>query len=139
MAQYVQKEGLMKPFLLSVLGALLLLAPVSSDAKKGNIPPNCAAFAKSLVGVWITAGSGYFEEMAFEQNEDGNVFNSWLHYRPEMLDKRWSVSGCNLRIYDPEGNPDFEFNYTIRSASKRRLVLVDQYGGDVGVYKRFRG
>jgi hypothetical protein len=128
----------MKTFLVSVLGALLLLAPVSSDAKKVSPPPNCATFAKALLGTWIIAGSGFFEEMAFEQNEDGNVFNSWLHHRPDRLGQRWSVSGCQLRIYDPDGNRDFEFNYTIRSAGTRRLVLVDQDGGDVGVYKRFR-
>jgi hypothetical protein len=129
----------MRAILLSVLGALLLLAPVSSDAKKASPPPNCAAFTKSLLGTWIIAGSGFFEEMTFEQNEDGNVFNSWMHHRPDRLGQRWSVSGCQLRIYDPDGNRDFEINYTIRSAGKWRLVLVDQDGGDIGVYKRFRG
>jgi hypothetical protein len=128
----------MNRLLLSALGPLMLLMPVSSDAKKADSPPNCEAFAKSLVGVWLIAGPGFFEEMAFEQNEDGNVFNSWLHHRPDRLGQRWSVSGCQLRIYDPGGNHDMEFNYTIRSAGTRRLVLVDQDGGDVGVYKRFR-
>jgi hypothetical protein len=128
----------MKAFLVSVLGALLLIVPSSSDAKKVSSPPNCTAFAKSLVGVWLIAGSGFFEEMTFEQNEDGNVFNSWLHHRPDRLGQRWSVSGCQLRIYDPDGNPDFEFNYTIRRADGRRLVLVERDGSDIGVYKRFR-
>ncbi len=133
-------EMRMKIIVQTVLGALLLISPVQSEVKKSVSAPNCAAFAKSLIGVWIIAGSGYFEEMAFEQDEEeGNVFNSWLHHRPDRLGQRWSVSGCQLRIYDPGGNPDFEFNYTIRSAGLRRLILVDQDGGDVGVYKRFMG
>jgi hypothetical protein len=123
----------------TVLILALLLAPVSIDAKKLGSPPNCAAFAKSLVGTWLVTKSGFFEEMTFEQNEDGNVFNSWLHHRPDKLGLRWSTTGCALRIYDPGGNPDFEFNYTIKSANARRLVLIDQNGGDVGKYKRFGG
>lgn len=126
----------MSKFLLSVLCALTLSMPVSSQAKQTRSPTNCAAFAKSLVGTWRIAGSGYFEEMSFEQNEDGNVFNSWLHHRPDAFGKRWSVKGCNLRIFDPEGNADFEYNYTIAAAGARRLVLVDRDGGDVGKYKR---
>ncbi len=127
----------MKKTLLPTLFALLLVLPVSIDAKKSGSPPNCAAFAKSLVGTWLIAGSGFFEEMTFEQNEEGNVFNSWLHHRPDVFGKRWTVIGCNLRIFDPEGNADFEYNYTIAAAGARRLVLVDRDGGDVGKYKRF--
>jgi hypothetical protein len=122
----------------AILILALMLMPVSNDAKKSSKAPDCEAFAKSLVGTWMIAGSGFFEEMAFEQGEDGNVFNSWLHHRPDRLGLRWSVAGCKLRIYDPDGNPDFEFNYTIAAAGARLLVLIDRDGGDVGKYKRFR-
>jgi hypothetical protein len=109
--------------------ALLALLPVTASAEKSRA---CNVDEQQLLGYW--KGNGPFEEMHFT-NEDGvNIFNSWLHQRPDHLNAVWSVSQCKLKI-GPRGDGDSSYEFTIRLSGKS-LYLADAVDKSTARYRR---
>lgn len=89
----------------------------------------CQAAPAHLQGDWkLVSESGPFEDMSFT----AGTFKSWLHQRPEVMDARWHLDACQLRIQYADGGP--EGRYTLLKLDKNRLSLRDE--GAVAVYQR---
>jgi hypothetical protein len=80
--------------------------------------------------------SGFFEQMEFTSEGARNVFNSWLHDRPEVAGASWSLKNCVLRISNP-GNPALSFVYFVRMQGAQGLELREA-GQPVAKYRRLK-
>jgi hypothetical protein len=114
-----------------VLAALFALSPVTVFAAKSKA---CNVDAQSLLGYW--AGRGQFEEMQFVREDGANVFNSWLHQRPDHFGARWTISDCTLTIV-PRGDLSYSYTFKVRVSGKT-LTLIDPADGSVSKYRRLR-
>jgi hypothetical protein len=112
-----------------LLIASLALSPVAGVAEKDGA---CNVVQQDLLGYW--AGNGPFEEMQFTQEAGANVFNSWLHQRPDHLGAAWKLSGCRLTII-PRAEPPYPYEFTVRM-SGRALRLIDSDYRSVSTYRR---
>ncbi|MGN6389864.1 MAG: hypothetical protein ACTHL1_10160 [Burkholderiaceae bacterium] len=108
----------MRRFLLPA--CLLSMAAVAhADAAK-----TCRVRQVDLLGAWEASGdTGPFEEMEFASAGSRNVFHSWLHQRPDIVDGTWSLRGCALTIVDPAGPITLTFH--VRTAGRNRIELQE--------------
>jgi hypothetical protein len=72
--------------------------------------------------------------MQFTKIEGVNIFNSWLHHRPDQFGAVWTLSGCTLTIV-PRGDPQFAYEFTVRMSGKA-LVLTDNGDQSTSTYRR---
>jgi hypothetical protein len=97
----------------------------------------CTVTEKLMAGAWERSGrAGYFEQMEFTSEAGANVFNSWLHERPEILNATWSLAECTLRISTPESTFP-EFIYKLRMKGKNTLELKAS-GESAASYRRLK-
>ena len=83
----------------------------------------CVGAENEIIGRWIDAKGGFFEEMAFSVNDGARGFGSWRHHRPELFGE-WSINGCVLNISGANGSIKFEFR--VKRIEKSRLYLVNE-------------
>lgn len=110
------------------LGAAGAAALAEPPARGSTVA--CRVDEKSLVGAWAARGpAASFESIAFRVDDDGRVFQSWRHQRPEIGNGTWSLADCVLRIghatepqlswvFHVEGGPDGELR--LREDGTRR-------------------
>ncbi len=84
---------------------------------------SCPITEASLAGSWERRGrTGYFEQMELTIEGNSKVFDSWLHERPDMLDARWALVGCTLKIFAARSTTP-AFVYKLRMNGKNGLEL----------------
>ena len=118
----------LKACLRDVIGMSLLTLAAGASAAP------CAVAARELLGAWRSRG-GPFEQMELTVQGGHQVFNSWLHDRPEVSDGRWMLSGCTLQISagrSGEGTWALE----VMSLSASRLALREQGERRAAIYRR---
>lgn len=97
----------------------------------------CSVTEARLAGAWERSGrAGTFEQMEFAREDGAQVFNSWLHERPEFLDGRWSLAGCRLHIATTASSAP-AFAYTLRMKGRHQLELRAR-GEGVARYRRMK-
>ena len=118
----------------SLSTVLAVLSAVGAFAPALAAP--CTVTDKRLIGEWLqTNGAGFFEQMKFALEKERNVFDSWLHERPEIADGTWSLEKCVLRISGPD--PALTFVYSVNMPSNARLELREK-GRGVAKYRRVK-
>lgn len=110
---------------------LLALSPVAVTTAKDRV---CNVDEQKLLGYW--KGDGPFEEMQFTKTDGLNIFNSWLHHRPDQFGAVWTFSRCKLSIV-PRGDPQFGYEFTVRMSGKA-LVLIDNGDQSTSTYRPLR-
>lgn len=113
----------------AIVLAAFAAAAAAEPPARGSVTP-CRVDEKSLVGAWASRGpAASFESIAFSVDDEGRVFQSWRHQRPEIGNGTWSLAGCVLRIghatepqlswvFHVEGGPDGELR--LREDGTRR-------------------
>lgn len=113
-----------------VLAVALMVAPLTVLAEC-NVRPG------SLRGAWKHVNNaGFFEQMEFTSEGERNIFNSWLHDRPEFAGASWSLKNCVLRIWNPR-DPALSFVYSVRMQGAQRLNLREA-GQPNAEYRRIK-
>ncbi|MDQ6683601.1 MAG: hypothetical protein M3Z16_00600 [Pseudomonadota bacterium] len=112
-------------------------ATVEGPAQKPP-PSSCRADEKAVTGAWmLLRGDAYLEQFALEVDAGRQVFNSWLHERPETSGGHWELADCVLSISSPS-EPSLALTFVIRLIGRDRLELKPAEGGKVAVYRRIR-
>jgi hypothetical protein len=95
----------------------------------------CEIEEHDLLGAWrAVSGPSFFQEIAFERDEGGRRFSSWLHERPEYAGEPWSVEGCTLRITPGEGPAPWTFSEV--RARGQTLLLRESPGAEPWIFER---
>jgi hypothetical protein len=113
----------------------IVLVTALSPALPAKQPARCEATEAKLLGYWH--GINSFEEMAFEQDGEGNHFNSWLHHRPDRFGLHWTLVDCQLTLMNRE-NSAAEYRFQVKSVTRTRLLLINLDDGYLERYTRIR-
>lgn len=85
------------------------------------------------MGSWSRSGdSGFFEEFLLQADAGSNIFNSWLHHRPE-LSGAWRLENCRLVVTSGVFAP---FRLKILDIQQDKLRLYDESDQMESVYVR---
>lgn len=101
----------------------------------------CAGLGQRLIGAWrLASEAGSFEEIAFTagQNSNQGRFDTWLHSRPEFIDGRWQLQGCELQLITP-GEPDASAaRLVVKSVNADSLQLLELDETEPALYRRIK-
>jgi hypothetical protein len=112
-----------------LLAALALAAPGCAAVDR------CEFADHDLLGGWVhVSGPSFFQEIAFERDETGQWFRSWLHERPEIPGAPWRVEECRLTIAPDDGTSPWVFT-EVRQRGKT-LLLRESAGGEPWIFER---
>lgn len=118
-----------KHYQLRFLVALLAVLPLTAAAA-------CEVAEEQIIGSWTqVTKSGFFEEMAFEQDGKTRSFNSWLHQRPEIMGATWALNNCRLSIGSKD-DKSLSFVFSVTVNKKGQLELKEEKDASVSRYKR---
>jgi uncharacterized protein YecT (DUF1311 family) len=107
---------------------------VADAARAGACPLN----ETNLLGSWQRqAGTGFFEEMAFEAEGPTRRFDSWLHQRPEVSGGSWSLNDCSILVEHPS-TPALNMTFKVVGFTNGRLVLAWERHPGVATYGRIQ-
>lgn len=118
---------------LSLLFVLLCFQPLATASE--DLKSNCPVTGKALIGSWERVSGGFFEEMSFEQTGEINIFNSWLHQRPEISRATWKIENCVVLISHPT-QQEIKFALQVVGAQENQISLRDVGHKSEAVYKR---
>jgi len=95
----------------------------------------CEVSDDVLIGTWtIASDGGVFEQMEFTTAGEQNIFNSWLHERPEISGGSWTLENCTLRIVK-RNDPAHALVFTTSIGTGQRLELREK-GQPLARYRR---
>jgi hypothetical protein len=100
----------------------------------------CAAVAPcgfadhDLLGAWRNvSGPSFFQEIAFERDETGRWFRSWLHERPEVMGAPWRVEECTLSV---DSGTDSPWTFTEVRVRGNTLLLRETAASEPWIFER---
>lgn len=107
------------------------LSLLALSATAGAAP--CVASERDLLGAWRSR-NGPFEQMELVTENGKQVFNSWLHDRPEVSGGSWTLAKCLLQITSASESATRDLE--IISWSAFRMTLRERGERAVLTYRR---
>jgi hypothetical protein len=112
-----------------------LLAAIALSASGCASVGPCGFADHELLGSWRhVSGPSFFEEIAFERDDTGQWFHSWLHERPEVLGTPWRVADCTLTVDAPGDTTPWTFTEVRQRGNT--LLLRESAGSEPWIFER---
>src|SRR5262245_50088480 len=114
---------------------IVLIVALALAASGCTETQRCGFADHDLLGGWVhVAGQSFFDEIAFERDETGAWFRSWLHERPEILGAPWRVADCRLTIAPDDGTSPWVFTEVRRRGNT--LLLRESADAEPWIFER---
>jgi len=114
--------------------ALLLSVALSASGSASA----CAIKESSLIGDWEQKSKiADYAVMAFDQDGNERVFDSWRHNRPDVSQGAWKLENCQLTIWADPDDVNRRAEYIVLEATAGRLRLRDSAGRESS-YRKIR-